>query len=74
MGMVVSSKIEIVFFFAISHWPDDNIDDSSIAYSQWPKYPTKATNFVFRLPRNESYIEDDTYRAAGTDVINNIAR
>ncbi|KAJ5397744.1 hypothetical protein N7509_005857 [Penicillium cosmopolitanum] len=41
---------------------------------QWPRYSSKATNFVFRLPRNESYIEADSYRASGISVINNIAR
>lgn len=71
MGMVVSFNISFlqsltgrmtILTLLVSHIP------------QWPKYPTKATNFVFRLPRNESYIENDTYRAAGMDVINNIAR
>ncbi|KAJ6104377.1 hypothetical protein N7523_010697 [Penicillium sp. IBT 18751x] len=41
---------------------------------QWPKYSSKTKNFVFRLPMNESYIEDDTYRAKGMNVINGIAR
>ncbi|KAJ5300743.1 uncharacterized protein N7443_005745 [Penicillium atrosanguineum] len=41
---------------------------------QWPEYSSKITNFVFRLPRKDSYIEDDTYRATGIDVINSIAR
>ncbi|KAJ5373753.1 hypothetical protein N7517_005759 [Penicillium concentricum] len=42
--------------------------------ARWPKYSSRATNFVFRLPRNDSYIEADTYRAAGIDYINSIAR
>lgn len=41
---------------------------------QWPRYSSKPANFVFRLPRNESYVEADTYRAAGMDYINSIAR
>ncbi|KAJ5681691.1 uncharacterized protein N7477_001631 [Penicillium maclennaniae] len=41
---------------------------------QWPEYSSQSKNFVFRLPRNESYIEDDTYRATGMNVINGIAR
>ncbi|KAJ5412022.1 uncharacterized protein N7487_006381 [Penicillium crustosum] len=42
--------------------------------AKWPKYSSRATNFVLRLPRNESYIEADTYRAEGIDYINSIAR
>ncbi|KAJ5708195.1 Triacylglycerol lipase (LipA) [Penicillium malachiteum] len=41
---------------------------------QWPDFAHNATNFVFRLPRNESYIELDNYRTAGMDYINSIAR
>ncbi|KAJ5734318.1 Triacylglycerol lipase (LipA) [Penicillium malachiteum] len=41
---------------------------------QWPDFARNATNFVFRLPRNESYIELDDYRTAGMDYINSIAR
>ncbi|KAJ5096157.1 hypothetical protein NUU61_005513 [Penicillium alfredii] len=33
-----------------------------------------ASNFVFLLPRGESYVEPDTYRAAGMDFINRIVR
>ncbi|KUM60589.1 hypothetical protein ACN42_g6551 [Penicillium freii] len=42
--------------------------------AKWPQYSSRATNFVLRLPRNESYIEADTYRVDGIDYINNIAR
>ena len=42
--------------------------------AKWPKYSSRATNFVLRLPRNESYIEADTYRVDGIDYINSIAR
>lgn len=42
--------------------------------AQWPKYSSRATNFVLRLPRNESYVEADTYRVDGIDYINSIAR
>ncbi|KAJ5788039.1 hypothetical protein N7457_003029 [Penicillium paradoxum] len=42
--------------------------------AEWPKYASRATNFVFRLPRNESYVEADTYRAAGIEYINTIVR
>ncbi|KAJ5295121.1 hypothetical protein N7508_009942 [Penicillium antarcticum] len=41
---------------------------------RWTRYSNRATNFVFRLPRNESYIEDDEYRLDGIDYINTIAR
>ncbi|KAJ5622170.1 Triacylglycerol lipase (LipA) [Penicillium herquei] len=41
---------------------------------EWPDFARNATNFVFRLPRNESYIELDDYRTAGMDYINSIAR
>lgn len=41
---------------------------------KWPSYSSKATNFVFRLSRNESYVEADTYRASGMEFINSIAR
>ncbi|KKK23930.1 hypothetical protein P175DRAFT_0481441 [Aspergillus ochraceoroseus IBT 24754] len=44
---------------------------------QWPRYahnPSDASNFVFRLPRNQSYVERDTYRADGMAYINTIAR
>ncbi|RHZ69278.1 hypothetical protein CDV55_107398 [Aspergillus turcosus] len=42
----------------------------------WPKYTPgkKASNFVFRLPRNGSYVERDDYRLDGMDYINSIAR
>ncbi|KAJ5877215.1 hypothetical protein N7455_000680 [Penicillium solitum] len=42
--------------------------------AKWPKYSSRATNFVLRLPRNESYVEADTYRVDGIDYINSIAR
>lgn len=41
---------------------------------QWPEYSSKKANFVFRLPRNENYVEADTYRVEGMEVINRIAR
>ncbi|KAF5860819.1 hypothetical protein ETB97_001039 [Aspergillus alliaceus] len=41
---------------------------------QWLQYSQEASNFVFRLPKDESYIEADTYRADGIDYINSIAR
>ncbi|KAJ6015629.1 Triacylglycerol lipase (LipA) [Penicillium herquei] len=41
---------------------------------QWPDFSHNASNFVFRLPRNESYIELDDYRTEGMDYINSIAR
>ncbi|KAJ5659236.1 hypothetical protein N7507_005687 [Penicillium longicatenatum] len=40
----------------------------------WPSFSSQATNFVFRLPRNESYVEADDYRVAGMQYINSIAR
>jgi triacylglycerol lipase len=40
---------------------------------KWPEYSSKM-NFVFRLPRNESYVEDDTYRVEGMEAINRIVR
>ncbi|CDM26756.1 hypothetical protein DTO013E5_7041 [Penicillium roqueforti] len=42
--------------------------------AKWPKYSSRATNFVFRLPRNECYVEADIYRVDGIDYINSIAR
>ncbi|RAL13684.1 putative triacylglycerol lipase (LipA) [Aspergillus homomorphus CBS 101889] len=43
---------------------------------QWPRYTPgqNPSNFVFRLPRTESYVEEDTYRAEGIEYINSIAR
>ncbi|PYH79516.1 triacylglycerol lipase [Aspergillus uvarum CBS 121591] len=43
---------------------------------QWPRYTPAdgPSNFVFRLPRTESYVEADTYRAEGIEYINSIAR
>ncbi|KAL3460501.1 Alpha/Beta hydrolase protein [Aspergillus heterothallicus] len=47
----------------------------------WPRYPfissptkNKPSNFVLRLPRNESYVEDDTYRKEGMAYLNTIPR
>ncbi|RAH71997.1 putative triacylglycerol lipase (LipA) [Aspergillus aculeatinus CBS 121060] len=42
----------------------------------WPRYTPSdgPSNFVFRLPRTESYVEADTYRAEGIEYINSIAR
>ncbi|KAL2838405.1 Alpha/Beta hydrolase protein [Aspergillus pseudodeflectus] len=49
--------------------------------SQWPRYPFKSSstkvqpsNFVFRLPRDQSYVEDDTYREEGMAYLNTISR
>ncbi|KAJ5341559.1 hypothetical protein N7541_010683 [Penicillium brevicompactum] len=44
--------------------------------SKWPEYTfgNSVSNFVLRLPRNESYVESDTYRTAGIKYINSIAR
>ncbi|KAJ5207123.1 Carboxylesterase type B [Penicillium cf. griseofulvum] len=42
--------------------------------AKWPNYSSRAANFVFRLPRNDSYIEADTYRIDGIDYINSITR
>ncbi|PYI12031.1 carboxylesterase family protein [Aspergillus sclerotiicarbonarius CBS 121057] len=42
---------------------------------QWPKYDSSdPMDFVFRLPRTESYVEKDTYRAEGIEYINTIVR
>ncbi|KAL4738873.1 Alpha/Beta hydrolase protein [Aspergillus similis] len=43
---------------------------------KWPQYSTSASpsNFVFRLPRNESYVEADDYRAGGIAYLNTIPR
>ncbi|KAK4236688.1 Alpha/Beta hydrolase protein [Achaetomium macrosporum] len=49
---------------------------------KWPRYtsrrsrsePNTASNFVFRLPRGESYVEQDDYRAEGMAYINSIPR
>ncbi|KAI9370647.1 Alpha/Beta hydrolase protein [Aspergillus egyptiacus] len=42
----------------------------------WPQYTTspRPSNFVFRLPKSESYVEDDDYRADGMSYINTIPR
>ncbi|KAL6233205.1 hypothetical protein BDW75DRAFT_215736 [Aspergillus navahoensis] len=43
---------------------------------QWPQYSTSdsPSNFVFRLPRNESYVEADDYRVDGIAYLNTIPR
>ncbi|KAI2792220.1 hypothetical protein POX_b02257 [Penicillium oxalicum] len=41
---------------------------------RWPRYSSQSSNFVFRLPRRETYVEADTYRASGMAYINSIAR
>ncbi|KAL4993601.1 Alpha/Beta hydrolase protein [Aspergillus recurvatus] len=43
---------------------------------QWPQYSTwdSPSNFVFRLPRNESYVEADDYRVDGIAYLNTIRR
>ncbi|PWY64057.1 carboxylesterase family protein [Aspergillus heteromorphus CBS 117.55] len=41
----------------------------------WPTYnPSDPQDFVFQLPRTDSYVEADTYRAEGMAYINSIAR
>ncbi|KAL7652289.1 hypothetical protein ACMYSQ_009585 [Aspergillus niger] len=41
----------------------------------WPKYNlSDPMDFVFRLPRNGSYVEKDTFRTGGIDYINTIVR
>lgn len=41
----------------------------------WPKYNlSDPQDFVFRVPRNESYVEKDTFRTEGIDYINTIVR
>ncbi|KAL2838367.1 Alpha/Beta hydrolase protein [Aspergillus pseudoustus] len=49
--------------------------------AEWPQYPStssstkeKPSNFVFRLPRSQSYVEDDTYRKEGMAYLNTIPR
>ncbi|KAL2810891.1 Alpha/Beta hydrolase protein [Aspergillus granulosus] len=48
--------------------------------AQWPRYSrsnpakNKPSNFVFRLPRSQSYVEDDTYRKEGMAYLNTIPR
>ncbi|PYH87511.1 alpha/beta-hydrolase [Aspergillus ellipticus CBS 707.79] len=42
---------------------------------QWPEYdPSDPKDFVFRLPRTDSYVEEDTYRREGIEYINTIPR
>ncbi|KAL4869391.1 hypothetical protein BDV12DRAFT_84412 [Aspergillus spectabilis] len=48
---------------------------------QWPQYPAKSSssstnpsNFVFRLPKSQSYVEDDDYRIDGMAYLNTIPR
>ncbi|KAL4759712.1 putative triacylglycerol lipase (LipA) [Aspergillus foveolatus] len=43
---------------------------------EWPQYSTSISpsNFVFRLPRNESYVEADDYRVDGIAYLNTIPR
>ncbi|KAL4748525.1 hypothetical protein BDW72DRAFT_195736 [Aspergillus terricola var. indicus] len=43
---------------------------------EWPQYSASASpsNFVFRLPRNESYVEADDYRVDGIAYLNTIPR
>ncbi|GKZ21401.1 hypothetical protein AbraIFM66951_006204 [Aspergillus brasiliensis] len=41
----------------------------------WPKYNlSDPRDFVFRVPRNGSYVEKDTFRTEGIDYINTIVR
>ncbi|KAL4965319.1 putative triacylglycerol lipase (LipA) [Aspergillus stella-maris] len=43
---------------------------------EWPAYISDSapSNFVFRLPREESYVEGDGYRMEGMEYINSIPR
>ncbi|KAJ5273522.1 hypothetical protein N7478_008647 [Penicillium angulare] len=41
---------------------------------KWTRFSSHTENFVFRLPRNQSYVEADDYRVEGIDYINSIAR
>ncbi|KAL4976588.1 Alpha/Beta hydrolase protein [Aspergillus desertorum] len=43
---------------------------------QWPRYSAvdSPSNFVFRLPKNESYVEADDYRVDGIAYLNAIPR
>ncbi|KAL4769714.1 Alpha/Beta hydrolase protein [Aspergillus nidulans var. acristatus] len=43
---------------------------------EWPQYSTSVSpsNFVFRLPSNESYVEADDYRVDGIAYLNTIPR
>ena len=47
---------------------------------KWPRYASPThhqstpANFVFRLPRGDSYVEKDDYRAEGIAYINSIPR
>ncbi|KAL3475269.1 Alpha/Beta hydrolase protein [Aspergillus californicus] len=44
---------------------------------EWPQYTTAdetPSNFVFRLPRNGSYVQDDDYRVDGMSYLNTIVR
>ncbi|KAL4793842.1 carboxylesterase family protein [Aspergillus venezuelensis] len=42
----------------------------------WPAYrsDSEGSNFVFRLPKEEIYVETDDYRAQGVEYINSIPR
>ncbi|KAI9044261.1 putative triacylglycerol lipase (LipA) [Aspergillus affinis] len=43
--------------------------------ASWPRYtPHNPSNFVFRLPRQQSYVEPDTDREEGMAYLNGIAR
>ncbi|KAL2832450.1 Alpha/Beta hydrolase protein [Aspergillus cavernicola] len=42
---------------------------------EWPPYTAKEpSNFVLRLPKNQSYVEDDDYRVDGMAYLNTIPR
>ncbi|KAJ5108898.1 hypothetical protein N7456_005573 [Penicillium angulare] len=41
---------------------------------EWSRFSSHTENFVFRLPRDQSYVEADDYRVEGMDYINSIAR
>ncbi|RDW67168.1 putative triacylglycerol lipase (LipA) [Aspergillus mulundensis] len=43
---------------------------------QWPEYSASSdpSNFVFRLPRDDSYVEKDDYRVEGIAYLNTIPR
>ncbi|KAL4877326.1 Alpha/Beta hydrolase protein [Aspergillus karnatakaensis] len=50
----------------IPEWPQYSADASSKS--------TSPSNFVFRLPKTESYVESDNYRVDGIAYLNTIAR
>ncbi|KAL5355894.1 Alpha/Beta hydrolase protein [Aspergillus floccosus] len=47
---------------------------SVLRIPKWPAYTARPANLVFRLPRNSSYVEEDTDRVEGMAYINSLAR